>query len=348
MKKEKPQGSRLKRFAVWIAVACLGVTLLVFGLVILHSWYNPAAAFVREAAATRSEESGGGTPAPSASAENAVPSAQPSAAERVLGDSNIVNVLLLGIDSDDKREAQNQGWRSDMVMLCTIDVEKEKMYLTSIPRDTRTYVYHVDGEGKPTQRTLTKINHAYSYGGGPDKFGALNAMRAVGDYLSDAGGMRVPVAYYVSIDLQNIPQLTDAFGGVPVTLDVDFPDLGSKGEVVTLDSSNVKLFLQNRYDVGGDLVRARHHEEFLVSLMKQFKEKGGISYSTALFSFAVQYTRTNLNFSQMVALASLLDRCDLEDMDYKVIAGEYQYIGGICYYLSDAGDVKNRLAAIEG
>ncbi len=345
MTKEKPQGFRLKR-TVWIAVGCLGVTLLVFGLMILRSWHDPAAALVKEEAEVSSEQSA--PVSPGASMETAGPTAQPSEPERALGDGDIVNVLLLGIDSDDKREAQNQGWRSDMVMLCTIDVKKGKMYLTSIPRDTRTYVYHVDGEGKPTRKTLTKINHAYSYGGGPDEYGALNAMRAVGDYLSDMGGMRVPVEYYVSIDLQNIPQLTDAFGGVPVELDVDFPELGSKGEVVTLNSSNVKLFLENRYDVGGDLVRARHHEEFLMSLMKQFKEKGGIKYSTALFGFTVQYTRTNLNFSQMVALASLLDRCDLEALDYKVIAGEYQYIGGICYYLSDTADVQSRLAVIEG
>lgn len=345
MKNEKTKGPFLKKYAVWVALAGLSVTLVVFGLMILHSWYDPAAAFVKEAAG----ESAADLPAPGAGAEApGAAGAQPMATEKVLGESNTVNILLLGIDSDDKRVAQNQGWRSDMVMLCTIDTGKEKMYLTSIPRDTQTYVYHVDGDGKPTERVLTKINHAYSYGGGPDKYGAINAMRAVGDYLSDSGGIRVPVDYYVSIDLQNIPQLTDAFGGVPVELDVDFPDLGSKGEVVMLDSSNVKLFLQNRYDVGGDLMRARHHEEFLVSLLKQFKAKGGLRYSTALFNFAMQYTRTNLNFSQMVALFSLTDRCDTEDLDYKVIAGEYRTIGGVCYYLSDTGDVQNRLAALEG
>ncbi|MPN61721.1 hypothetical protein SDC9_209463 [bioreactor metagenome] len=145
-----------------------------------------------------------------------------------------------------------------------------------------------------------------------------------------------------------MPGLADALGGVPVTLDADFPLLGSKGEQVVLDSTSVNYFLRNRYDVGGDLVRARHHEEFLLSLLRQIKEKGGARYLTALFGYSVRYTRTNLNFSQMVALASLLDKCDLNELDYRVIAGDYQTIGGVCYYLSDADDVKNRLAALDG
>ena len=126
-------------------------------------------------------------------------------------------------------------------------------------------------------------------------------------------------------------------------LDVDFPDLGKKGDTVVLTSQNVNLFLQNRYDVGGDIARARHHEEFLLSLIKVFKAKGGVQYVTAFLGYATQYARTNLNFEQDVALASLLDKCNTGSVDYRAIGGESKYINGISYFLPDVEDVKNRI-----
>ena len=233
-----------------------------------------------------------------------------------------------------------------MVMLCTMDIRNNSISLTTIPRDTQAEVYHVDENGNVTKKELTKINHAYSYGGGPDGYGAQNAKLAVGDYLSSSAGINIPIQYYVSIDLENVPKLADAFGGIPVQLDVDFPELGKKGETVVIDSDNVHEFLQNRYDVGGDIARARHHEEFLLALMKEFKTQGGVKSVTGVMSFAMQYTRTDLSFQQVVALASILDKCNLGDLDYKVINGEFQYIDGICYYLSDTQDVKNRMLAL--
>lgn len=333
-----------------MAAAGVGAAVFAFGLLAWQAWNNPAAVFIKASPYSQGEKQPAIiTPAPE---ETTAAASFPDVEQQETGPefegSAFVNILLLGIDSNENRVEQNQGWRSDMVMLCTFDARKGRIFMTSIPRDTQTYVYYVDGDGQTTGKVLTKINHAYSYGGGPDKYGAQNAMLAVSDYLSDASGTHVPIDYFVSIDLQNIPGLADAFGGIPVELDVDFPDLGAKGEVVVLDSTNVKLFLQNRYDVGGDLARARHHEEFLLSMLKQFKAKGGIKYSTALFGFSVQYTKTNLDFQQMVALASLIEKCDLGDLDYKIIGGEYKYIGGSCYYLSDREDVKSRLSALMG
>lgn len=348
MKREKTTFSA-KKYAVWMIAAGLGAVALSLGLLALHSWNDPAWAFAPAALSSPGREQAVRSTSPPAQSAAAAAGerAQTEANEMAPDNSPVIHILLLGVDSDEYTATQNQGWRSDMMMLCTLNTGDGRIFMTSIPRDTRTYVYHVDKDGHPTEKTLTKINHAYSYGGGPDKYGAKNAMRAVSDYLGGACGACVPVDYYVSIDMENMPKLADALGGVPVTLDVDFPLLGRKGEKVVLDSSSVNYFLRNRYDVGGDLSRARHHEEFLLSLLRQIKAKGA-RYATALFGFSVRYTRTNLNFSQMMALAGLLDKSDLNALDYRVIAGEYRTIGGVCYYLSDAEDVKKRLAVLAG
>ena len=342
-----------KKTIVWVISAGIITIAFCFGFIVYSAWQNPMAAFMKDALSSNDQtvSSIEAPPNQTKSGTNASDSGQAAAAETgqpsgEFDNANVINILLLGIDSNDSRESRNMGWRSDMVMLCTMNTKTNTIALTTIPRDTRTYVYHVDKDGNPTQKGLDKINAAYSYGGGPDKYGAQNAMRAVSDFLSGESGKKIPIQYYISTDLQNIPKLADAFGGVQVTLDVDFPDLGSKGDEVELNGKNVNLFLQNRHDVGGDIARARHHEEFIVSLMKEFKAKGGVKYVTALMGYALQYSKTNLNFQQEVALASILEKSDVGGLDYKAVGGESEYIDGISYYLPDAQDVKNRMNMI--
>lgn len=339
------------RLIIYIVSASFLTAAAVFALSVYSAWRNPAGVFIEEALATANDDEAAETQqakemqgaesiAPDQKTEDQKIECEEFASEKV------VNIVLLGIDSNQSTVERNKGWRSDMVMLCTVNMQNNSIALTTIPRDTQTSVYHVDKDGNATQKELTKINHAYSYGGGPDKYGAQNAMLAVGDFLSESTGMNIPIQYYISIDLENVPKLADAFGGIPVELDVNFPELGKKGDTVVINSTNVYQYLRNRYDVGGDLARARHHEEFLLSMMKEFKDKGGVRSVTGLVSYAMQYTRTDLSFQQVIALSSILDQSDLGNLDYKVIDGEYQYIDGICYYLSDAQDVKNRMNAL--
>ncbi len=323
---------------------CAGLLVVVVGVVVIAygAWNNPVNVFLKDAL------SSGTSTAVAAVTQNAGQSKPKAttAQEANTEQAQIVNILLLGIDSNQKREEENMGWRSDMVMLCTFNPQKDSVALTTIPRDTRTTVYHVDKEGNPTKKGLDKINAAYSYGGGPDKFGPENAMRAVSDLLTQAAGRDITVQYYISTDMDSIAKLTDSFGGVKVELDVDFPGLGKKGDTVLLTGSNVNKFLQNRYDVGGDLARARHHAQFLQSLMKKFKANGGVDSLTALLGYAAQYARTNLNFEQDVALVSLLSKCNVGSVDYRAIGGESKYIGGISYYLPDLQDVRSRINAL--
>lgn len=324
-----------------LLVTCTGLLIVVFCLVVIvySAWQNPVNAFLKSALS-----SPGASQASAAFNQNAPEPTNRSGGEaQKPSQPQIVNILLLGIDSSEEREAENMGWRSDMVMLCTINAQKNTVALTTIPRDTRTYVYHVDKEGNPTKKGLDKINAAYSYGGGPEKFGPENAMRAVSDLLTQACGREIPIQYYISTDLDSISKLADSFGGVPVELDVNFPELGKKGDTVLLNGSNVDEFLQNRYDVGGDSARAKHHAEFLLALMKKFKSSAGMDSLTVLLGYAARYARTNLTFEQNVALASLLDKCNVGSVDYRPIGGDSKYIDGISYYLPDLEDVRDRI-----
>ena len=68
---------------------------------------------------------------------------------------NVINVLLLGLDSEDALE---KGGRSDTILLASLNKKTKKIYLTSFFRDTWTYM-NIDGQDR-----YNKINSAYYYG----------------------------------------------------------------------------------------------------------------------------------------------------------------------------------------
>ena len=66
--------------------------------------------------------------------------------------------------------------------------------------------------------------------------------------------------------------LADALGGVEVTLDQDYPDIGSKGDTITLEGNNVRLYLQNRKQMDdGEMSRQKHEQDFMMAIAKKSK-----------------------------------------------------------------------------
>ncbi|MEA5004661.1 MAG: LCP family protein [Christensenella sp.] len=232
---------------------------------------------------------------------------------------NVVSILMLGIDWDGTAVKDATGARSDMIMLCTIDTENNTIAFLSIPRDTRTVVHKVNQEtGKvESKEYLTKLNHAYILGGGNDttKWGPQNTMRATEDLLEIDGQLSIPIQYYVSIDLEHLSDLAEALGGVEVTLDQDYPDIGSKGETITLEGNAVRLYLQNRKQMDdGEMSRQRHEQEFMMAIAKKIKKLGAVQSASKLFSqLSGNVLQTNLGLDQIVAMAGVLDKLDSID-----------------------------------
>jgi LCP family protein required for cell wall assembly len=254
---------------------------------------------------------------------------------------NVINILLLGIDWDETRT--DMGWRSDMNMLCTVDFEKNTMTMTSIPRDTRANVYHVDENGKITKSGLDKINAAYSYGRGPDQYGPQNAMRCISEFLSIDGQYYVPIDYYISIDLAGVPKFASALGGIKLTLDVDFPGIGNKGDEVLLDEENSRAYLENRKQVGGELNRVSHEQQYLIAVAKKIKDKGAVESAPSLYTSFLKFMHTNLSLDQIVAFAKVLDNMNMDNMTLQTIGGDFDYIDSLSFFIPDMNDVESKI-----
>ena len=147
---------------------------------------------------------------------------------------NIVNLLFLGIDTNADRKKNMRGYRSDMLMVCAVDIAAKKATLISIPRDTYTTMYKLDeNTGEVKETVQDKINAAYAYGGGASRYSYANAMACVEMFLERRCELEhplgfeldIPVYLYAGIDMDGITQVASAVGGVEVTLSESVPEV---------------------------------------------------------------------------------------------------------------------------
>lgn len=248
----------------------------------------------------------------------------------------IVNILLLGIDSNAERRAKNKGYRSDVMILASLNFDTKEATLISLPRDTK-----VEGltkrdykTGEVTSTTTNKINAAYAFGGGPKHFGAENAMSVTETFLSINGKYDIPIDYYVSIDLDGIFDLCETVGDVEVVLDRNLSGVGKKGQTVVINKRNIDTYLRNRKSGGGDDGRAARQVEYVKACVKKIKEMGAVAAAPSLFQSFIQYGRTNMDLDQFVALASFADGFDMDDLDTYRLEGTSQNDGKY-YFIAD-------------
>jgi len=124
-----------------------------------------------------------------------------------------VNILLLGTD---KREGEHGPWRTDTMILGTIDPESKTAGMLSIPRDLWVPVPGYDEN---------RINSA-NFIGDRDKYPGGGPALAIKTVEYNFG---VPVHYYVLVDFDGFEKIIDTIGGIDVNVerslhDEQYPD----------------------------------------------------------------------------------------------------------------------------
>lgn len=248
--------------------------------------------------------------------------------EKSVFNKNTINILLLGVDSSDVREAKKMGYRSDSLMLTSINLDTKEVKILSIPRDTYTDV--------PGNKNKDKINHAMAFGGGPRSKGNKYAVEAV------EGLLGINVHYYVTMDLDIVRDIVNAIGGV--TVDVERA-MGSgtsrleKGEQV-LSGDQALIYLSNRNAPTGDFARIRQQQKFMISLFEQTKERGSFADIPILYLKMQNKVFTDLKVDQIGALALLLKDIKSEDIQAFTLTGSSKRINGIYYIEIDRNHME--------
>ena len=113
--------------------------------------------------------------------------------------SQTYNVLVAGVDSGSSSDA----YRTDTLVLLHVDPKAKRVWLLSIPRDTR---YLIAGQGSKT------IADAHYYSGPAGTVQAVERLTGL------------PVNFYMEFKLAAIQKATDAYGGVWVNVPVAVND----------------------------------------------------------------------------------------------------------------------------
>lgn len=198
----------------------------------------------------------------------------------------VQNILLIGVDEDGY-----DGGRSDVMMIISLDSNHNAMKLTSVMRDTLSYI--------PSSQTYQKLNHSYMEGG------PLETMKAVNRNLD------LNIRDFVVFDFEAVAKAVDLIGGYPVYLDsgeaYDMSNYGEyyEGEQV-LDGAGAILYMRVRYNSGGDQGRNQRQRDLIVYLLEYAKSMG----RREMVGFAKEMMptiRTSYSFSDIEKLMDIYD-----------------------------------------
>jgi LCP family protein required for cell wall assembly len=189
------------------------------------------------------------------------------------------NILILGSDSragDEDPAADGMGGneRSDALMVLHIPEDHSKAYLISIPRDTYVSVPLYKGHGG----TKAKINAAFAWGGIP------LTVKTVEKFTG------VKLDHVIKINFNGFKKMTEAVGGVDVTVDKTVTDPRSKrtfkAGVNHLDGDAALDYVRQRYGLpNGDFDRQRRQQIFLRALMLKATDSGTLTNPVKLKRF---------------------------------------------------------------
>lgn len=226
-----------------------------------------------------------------------------------------VNILVLGID--ESLERSNWGsFRTDTIILVSIDFETNDVYMISLPRDSYVWIYNKDRRGK--------INSAFSAGGGKDKSGFEYTMNTVSMAL---GG--IPVNHYVCFDMNVVKEVVNSIGGLYYDVDINVKMCGrtiDKGYQY-MDGQMVLDYARQRKG-DSDVARADRQQKIIFAIFDEVKRSGQIQDIPSIYSAVTGNIYTDLDFTQIVSLAAFAMNIDMEDLHRYMLPGGFLNIDG--------------------
>lgn len=243
--------------------------------------------------------------------------------ETYLMNENIVTFALLGVDKETLGLDYGKvgtGGQADTLALVMYDTAAGKLQVVVIPRDTMVAINTYDTEGGYLDIKEQQICVAYAYGDGREA-SCQNTIVSINRLL-----MGIPVDYYLAMDMEGIPVLNDAIGGVTLTC-LETEGRFVAGETVTLHGLDADAYVRDRDMTKLDADTARrarqkqYMEAFLAQTLQQVKRN--FSLVTKLYNQAAPYVVTDITLDKATYAATTALRTGLAITDYKTVPGTY-------------------------
>ena len=236
-------------------------------------------------------------------------------------DEDRINILLLGLDADEQRYKTMGAFRTDTIILLSVDFKANQVYLISIPRDSYVKI--------PGRQQRDRINTAFVWGGGFKGEGFERTIETVSSFL---GG--IPIHYYVGIDMNAFVEIVDIMGGVEFDVDVT---VKVGGNVITpglqrLNGQQVLAYCRNRRFPAGDIQRVKNQQKMLLAIFDQLKSSKQLLNVSKYYEVLKSKVYTNLNAKQIAALGVFGMKLNLSDIHTYSIPGDFLDMDGKGYW----------------
>lgn len=237
-------------------------------------------------------------------------------------------IMVMGIDP-----RKDDAGRSDTLMLVTMNAEKKKASVLSIPRDTRTVI---ENNG------YDKINHAYAYGGHEYTQKAVEKL------------LNVNVDYYVMIDVHAFERIIDAIDGIDLDVEkrmyYEDPWDDDGGLVIDLypgmqhlDGERAMEYVRFR-DEEGDIGRIKRQQKFLSALLTKAVSTDTLPRIPKILEELRSVLKTNMPISEMAAMAKHLPEIRSNGVETTMLPGQPAWWNDTSYWLPDILGARALLA----
>ena len=219
---------------------------------------------------------------------------------------DITVILVLGIDENgpvkDSGSYNNTG-EADMISLIICDEKHEQIQLLHLNRDTMLEIPVLGINGRQAGTVTGQLALAHTYGSGLED-SCENTRTAVSNFLKG-----IQIDHYVAMNMDAIPILNDAVGGVRVTVTDDFsaidPSISMGAHVLVGDQATV--FLRSRRNLGDQLnvSRMERQREYLHAFLLALKEQNTDSFVASVYEQISPYIVTDCSVN---LISSMLRR----------------------------------------
>lgn len=272
----------------------LVIILLVLVLVILYSGLQ-----ILESTVLHSQESSEGTVSTKTITRDGV---------NYFPRQDVTVMMVLGIDQYGPVESSNyyrNKGSADSIMLLTFDESEKTCTVLYLNRDTMLEMDVLGVKGEYAGTTYGQLALAHTYGNGLED-SCENVKNTLMNFLHG-----LTVDYYVAMNMDAIPLLNDAVGGVTVTVTDDFSKVNpsiTMGEL-TLQGDQVIDFVRTRKDVGDqkNVTRMERQKEYVDGFLQKLmeKEQENIEFVVQLYDQVAPYIVTDCS---VTTLSGMLDR----------------------------------------
>lgn len=231
--------------------------------------------------------------------------------------------VVAGVDED--------GYRTDLILLCQISKKNGRISVLQIPRDTRIN----------NKRNDKKINSAYYSG-----------FEVMSSEIEQVTGLQ-PKKYAI-VGFDGFRDIVNALGGVkidvPIRMKYDDPvqdlHIDLQPGKQKLDGKKAEMYMRFRKGndgsgyPNGDVGRLSAHKQLYDAIAQKLLSPAGVVRTPAVFAAIKKNTETNFSAGEIIGLIKDSMRIGKDNIGVYTLPGDGKYVGGVSYFVHDKAKTK--------